>query len=168
VKVIVNSKIKVLKSFLSWIPLALACAVFYGVLLVSLANWLLENYFVLGEVQIRQFALILGVAVLILGIYGYITWITYSLSSYGLKIDGDKLFVKGKNGWRSLDVVLPINTIKKIYYGQNVGGVEQLTFFAESEKSFKLDFVANAFDKESLYEFLVFAKSVGIDTNVSV
>ncbi|MCQ3829374.1 hypothetical protein HXX02_07940, partial [Microbulbifer elongatus] len=113
----------------------------------------------------------------------YLNWLTRSLSSYQLSIANEKLRVKGKSGWRSLDTEVPLSTIREINIGQFENAAEELSaghgaiqgqvasrlnFIPVSGKPFNLDFAAKAFDNESLYEFLVFAKSKGIQTNVRV
>jgi hypothetical protein len=182
-KVSVNSKKIILKSFMGWLPLALASLVFYGALFVVLIMLLLTNFVGVEEKLARQIGWGLGSILLALSSYVYLSRLTSSLSSYWLSIENDKLKVRGKNGWRSLDTEIPVSTIEKIYIGQNANAAEKLssghgairdqvdsrlTFFPISGKPFKLDFAAKAFDNNSLYEFLLFAKSKGIETNVSV
>lgn len=182
-RVSVNSKKKILKSFLGWLPLALASLVFYGAIFIVLIMWLLTDFARLEETLARQIGWGVGAILLVLSGYAYISKLTNSLSSYWLSIENDKLRVRGKNGWRSLDTEIPVSAIGKIYIGQNANAAEnlssghgamrdqvdsRLTFFPLSGKPFKLDFAAKAFDNNSLYEFLLFAKSKGIETNVSV
>lgn len=182
-KVSINSKKAILKSFLGWLPLALVSLVFYGAIFVFIIMWLLKNFAGIDEVLARQISWIAGSILLILAGYFYLRWLTNSLSSYWLEIEKDTLKVRGKSGWRSLNIELPVSAIDKIYIGQNVAAIEKLssghsvirdqidsrlTFFPKSGQPFKLDFAAKAFDNNSLYEFMIFAKSKGIETNVRV
>lgn len=178
-----NSKKKILKSFVGWLPLALVSLVFYGVIFVFLVTYLLTNIFGIEETLARQIGGGTGGVLLVLASYLNIYWLTNSLSSYQLSIFNDTLRVKGKAGWKSLDIEVPVSSIREINIGQNANMVEKLSaghgaiqdqvasrlnFIPLSGKPFNLDFAAKAFDNESLYQFLVFAKSKGIQTNVSV
>lgn len=182
-KVSVNSKKKILKSFLGLLPLAIVALVFYGAIFVVLIMWLLTSFVGTEEALARQIGWVIGSILLIVSAYAYLNWLTSSLSSYWLSIEKDKLRVKGKNGWKTLDTEVPVSSVERIYIGQNANAAEKLasghgairdqidsrlTFFPISGEPFKLDFAAKAFDNNSLYEFLLFAKSKGIDTNVSV
>lgn len=182
-KVSINSKKTILKSFLGWLPLALVSLVFYGVIFVFLIMWVLKDIAGIDVILARQISWVVGSILLALTGYIYLRWLTSSLSSYWLAIENDTLSVRGKNGWRSLNTELPVSAIDKIYIGQSAAAIEKLTsghgaiqdqidsrltFFPKSGKPFKLDFAAKAFDNNSLYEFLLFAKSKGIETNVSV
>ena len=179
----VNSKKKILRSFVGWLPLALVSLVFYGMIFVLVVMYLLSNLFGVEETLARQIGWVIGGGLMIFSAYLYINWITKSLSSYHLSIGNNTLRVKGKAGWKSLDFEAPINTIGEINIGQSANMAEKLSaghgaiqdqvasrlnFIPVSGKPFKLDFAAKAFDNESLYEFLVFAKSKGIQTNISV
>ncbi|WP_444912816.1 hypothetical protein [Microbulbifer sp. PAAF003] len=178
-----NSKRKILKSFLCWLPLALVSLVFYGMIFVLLIMYLLKNIFGIDEALARQIGWVIGGGLLVLSGYLYLSWLTKSLSSYQLSIINEILRVKGKAGWKSLDIEVPVSTIREINIGQSANKAEKLSaghgaiqdqvasrlnFIPVSGKPFKLDFAAKAFDNESLYEFLVFTKSKGIQTNVSV
>tara|TARA_R110002072_G_C7827534_1_gene523870 strand:+ start:425 stop:976 length:552 start_codon:yes stop_codon:yes gene_type:complete len=182
-EVSLNSKKVILKSFLGWLPIALVSLVIYGLLFVFLIMWLLMNIVGFDEALARQVGWVIGVILLALSSYAYLSWLTNSLSSYCLSIENDELRVKGKAGWNRVDTELPVNEIEKIYIGQNANAAEKLssghgvirdqvdsrlTFFPTKGKPFKLDFAAKAFDNDSLYDFLVFAQSKGIETNVSV
>lgn len=179
----VNSKKEILKSFLGWLPLALVSLVFYGMIFVLLVMYLLTNLSGIEETSARQIGWVIGVMLLVFSAYLYLRWLTNSLSSYQLSITDETLKVRGKAGWKSLDIEVPINTIQEINIGQSANMAEKLSaghgaiqdqvasrlnFIPTSGMPFKLDFAAKAFDNESLYEFLVFAKSKGIQTNVSV
>ena len=182
-EVSINSKKTILKSFVGWLPLALVSAVFYCVIFVVLIMWLLKSFMGIDEVLARQISWVVGSILLVLSGYFYLRWLTSSLSSYRLAIENDTLKVSGKNGWRSLNAELPVSALEKILLGQNAQAIEKLsdghgairdqidsrlTFFPKTGKPFKLDFAAKAFDSMSLYEFLVFAKSKGIEINESV
>ena len=179
----VNTKKAILKSFVGWLPLALAAIVFYGMIFTGLIMWLLTKFAGIEQELARQIGLSIGGVLLIVCLFLYFNWLTKSLSSYRLAIEGENLLVKGIAGWSTLDKEVPINTIQKIYIGANANSLEKLssgygavndqvasrlTFFPCVGKSFKLDFAAKAFDNESLYNFLVSIKSKGVETNVSV
>ncbi|MCJ8351500.1 hypothetical protein [Moritella sp.] len=179
----INSKKEILKSFVGWLPLALFCVVFYGMIFVLVIMYLLSNVLSIEEVLARQIGWVIGGALLVFLGYLYINWLTKSLSSYHLSISNSTLRVKGKTGWKSLDIEVPLNTIREINIGQSASMAEKLSgghgaiqdqvasrlsFIPSSGKPFKLDFAAKAFDNESLFEFLIFAKSKGLQTNVSV
>jgi len=179
----VNTKKVILKSFIGWLPLALVAIVFYGMIFTGLIMWLLTNFAGVEQELARKIGLPLGGVLLISSLFLYLNWLTKSLSSYHLAIEGDNLLVKGIAGWSTLDKEVPINTIQKICIGANANSLEKLssghgaindqvasrlTFFPSAGKSFKLDFAAKAFDNESLYNFLVSIKSKGVETNVSV
>jgi len=181
-KVQINSRKRILKSFLGWLPLALAALVFYGVLFMFLVMWFLANVAGFEEALARQASWVVGASILTISVYAYLRWLTSSLSSYWLSIESDKLRVRGKNGWRSLDAEVSVDAIEKIYLGQSSDVTEKLasghgairdqadsrlTFFPKSGEPFNLDFAAKAFDNRSLYEFLMLAKKKGIETNVS-
>jgi len=183
VKVKINSKKNILKSLTGWLPLALVSLVFYGMIFVLLVMYLLSNVFGVEEPLARHIGWVVGGGLLVLSGYLYLSWLTKSLSSYQLSISNDALKVKGKAGWKSIDIEIPVNTIQEINIGQRANMAEKLSagdgaiqdqvasrlnFIPISGKPFKLDFAAKAFDNESLYDFLVFAKSKGIQTNVSV
>ncbi len=179
----VNGKKKILKSFVGFLPLALVSLVFYGMIFVLLVMYLLKNVFGIEENLAREVGWVIGSGLLLLSSYLYLNWLTSSLSSYKLSITNEKLRVKGKAGWRSLDIEIPVSTIREINIGQSANMAEKisaghgaiqdqvasrLNFIPVSGNPFKLDFAAKAFDNESLYEFLVFAKILGIQTNVRV
>lgn len=179
----INSKKKILKSFVGWLPLALLSLVFYGMIFALLVMYLITNVFGVEEILARQIGWVIGSGLLVLSGYFYLSWLTKSLSSYQLSIINETLRVKGKAGWKSLDIEIPVSTIGEINIGQSANTAEKLSaghgaiqdqvasrlnFIPVSGKPFKLDFAAKAFDNESLYEFLVFAKSKGIQTNVRV
>ncbi len=183
VEVVVNSKRKILRSFLRWLPLALASLVFYWVIFGLLAMYVLKTIFGIDETSARQIGWIIGAVLLILFAYIYLKWLTNSLSSYQLSIANETLKVRGKAGWNSVDIEVPVSAIREISIGQTAVMAEKLSsghgliqgqvasrlnFFPTSGRPFKLDFAAKAFDNKSLCEFLVFAKSKGIHTNVSV
>ena len=178
-----NSKKKILKSFVGWLPLALVSLVFYGIIFVWLVMYLLTTIFGIEETLARQIGWVIGGGLIVLSGYLYLSWFTKSLSSYQLSVFNETLRVKGKAGWKSLDIEVPVSTIREINIGQSANMAEKLSaghgaiqdqvasrlnFIPLSGKPFKLDFAAKAFNNESLYEFLVFAKSKGIQTNVSV
>ena len=179
----VNTKKQILKSFIGWSPLALVAVVFYGMIFTGLIIWLLTDFAGIEQELARQVGLPVGGALLIASLIIYLRWLTKSLSSYHLAIEGDNLLVKGIAGWSSLDKEVPINTIQKIYIGASANSLEKLssghgaindqvvsrlTFFPSVGKSFKLDFATKAFDNESLYKFLIAINSKGVETNVSV
>lgn len=179
----VNTKKEILKSFVNWLPLALVAIVCYGMIFTGLIMWLLTKFAEIEQDLARQIGLPLGGVILIVSLYLYFNWLTKSLSSYRLSIEGENLLVKGIAGWSTLDKEVPISAIQKIYIGANANSLEKLssghgavndqvasrlTFFPNTGKSFKLDFAAKAFDNQSLYEFLIFIKSKGVETNVSV
>lgn len=179
----VNTKKEILKSFVGWLPLALAAIVFYGMIFVVLIMWLLTNFVGIEQDLARQIGLLISGVLLVVCLFLYLNRLTKSLSSYRLAVEGENLLVKGITGWRSLDKEVPINTIQKIYIGTNPIFLEKLssghgaikdqvasrlTFFPSAGKSFQLDFATKAFDNESLYRFLVSVKSKGVETNVSI
>ena len=145
--------------------------------------YLLTNIFGIEEILARKMGWFIGGGLLVLSGYLYINWLTNSLSSYQLSVFNDTLRVKGKTGWKSLDIEIPVSSIREINIGQSANMAEKLSaghgaiqdqvdsrlnFIPLTGKPFKLDFASKAFDNESLYEFLVFAKSKGIQTNLSV
>lgn len=179
----INSKKKILKSFIGWLPLALFSLVFYGMIFVLLVMYILSNIFDIEETLARQISWVVGGGLLVISGFFYLNWLTKSLSSYQLSITNEMLKVKGKAGWKSLDIEVSVNNIDAINIGQSANMAEKLSqghgaiqdqvasrlnFIPASGKPFKLDFAAKAFDNDSLYQFLVFAKSKGIQTNVSV
>ncbi|WP_045858710.1 hypothetical protein [Teredinibacter purpureus] len=179
----VNTKKQILKSFAGWLPLALVAIVFYGMIFTGLIMWLLTKFAGIEQELARQIGLPVGGVLLVASLFLYFNWLTKSLSSFHLAIEGDNLLVKGIAGWSTLDKEVPINTIKKIYIGANANSLEKLssghgaindqvasrlTFFPYTGKTFKLDFAAKAFNNESLYKFLVAIKGKGVETNVSV
>ena len=182
-KVSVNSKKKILKSFLGWLPLALVSLIIYGAIFLGIIVWLLTSFAGFEEALARDIGWIASPILLSFSFYIYLRNLTSSLSSYWLSIEGETLRVRGKNGWRLLNTELPVRAVKKIYIGQYANAAEKLasghgaiqdqvesrlTFFPESGKPFRLDFATKAFDNNSLYEFLLFAKSKGIDINICV
>jgi len=183
VEVKINSKKVILKSFSGWLPLALASLVFYGMIFVVLVMYIMMNLFGIEEASARQIGWLIGSVLLAFLAYLYLKWLLKSLSSYRLSVSGEMLKVKGKAGWKSLDVEIPVHAVQKITIGESENAAEQLlsgygaicdqvasrlVFTPVSGKSFKLDFAAKAFNNESLYEFLLFVRSRGIQTNVSV
>ena len=183
--VIVRNKSKkdILKSFIGWLPLALMSLGFYGAIFILLVMCSLSNIFGVEETTARQIGWVVGSVLLVFSGYLYLNWITTSLSSYQLSIENDRLKVKGKAGWKSLDIDVPVSAIQEINIGQSANTVEKvsaghravrdqvssrLNFIPVSGKPFKLNFAAKAFDNESLFEFLLLAKSKGIKTNASV
>ncbi len=182
-EVTINSKKKILKSFTGWLPLAVFSLVFYGMIFAFLFMYLLSNVFSIEETLARQIGWMIGGGLLVISGYLYLNWLTKSLSSYQLSIVNETLKVRGINGWKSINIEVPVSTIQEINIGQNANMAEKLSsghgaikdqvasrlnFVPLAGKPFKLDFAAKAFDNESLYDFLVFAKSKGIQTNVSV
>lgn len=163
--------------------MALASLVFYGAIFFGLIMWLLTSLVGIEEESARRIGWFASPVILAFSFYFYLNWLTSSLSSYWLSIEEDNLRVKGRNGWRVLDVELPVSAVKKIYIGHYANTSEKfasghgavqdqigsrLTFFPVYGKPFNLDFAAKAFDNNSLYEFLLFAKSKGIEINLSV
>lgn len=181
-KVQVNSKKKILKSFLGWFPLALGAALLYCALFGVIIMWLSQNYFGFTEVESRSFALPCSAVLVLIGIGFYLNWITSMLSSFELEIDDEILIVKGKGGWKTIDTKLPINEIKGIYIGNNPNTLEKLsghgviedqvasrlTVACNSSPNFYIDFALKAFDHDSLLLFFKAIISKGIDTNVNV
>jgi len=183
VEVKINSNKVILKSFSGWLPLALVSLVFYGMIFVVLVMYIMTNLFGIEEASARQIGWLIGSVLLAFLAYLYLKWLLKSLSSYRLSVSGEMLKVKGKAGWKSLDVEIPVHAVQKITIGESENAAEQLlsgygaicdqvasrlVFTPVSGKSFKLDFAAKAFNNESLYEFLLFVRSRGIQTNVSV
>ena len=179
----INSKKKIFKSFVGWLPLVLVSLGLYGMMFGALVMYLLADVFGIEETLARKIGWLIGGGLLVLSSYLYLSWLTKTLSSYQLSITNETLRVKGKAGRKSLDVEIPVSTISEINIGQSANTLEKLSaghgyiedqvasrlnFIPASGKQFKLDFATKAFDNESLYEFLVFAKSKGIQTNVSV
>ena len=113
----VNSKKKILKSFLGWLPLALTSGFMYGAMFALLIMWLLESYAGFGEEQARHISWVFGALFFVIGCYVYLNMSTKSLSSYRLALRDDLLIVAGKSGWKSLDTEIPINSISKIFLG---------------------------------------------------
>ncbi len=178
----VNSKIKILKSFQGWFPLVFASVIFYGFFIAGAVIWLIIQLTGMEATHARQIVLMLGLVLLLLGVYAYLNWLTKALSSYRLAVENENLVVKGISGWKSIDLKLPIRAIQKIHIGETSSMTEKislnhyavedqinarLTFFPKDGKTFKLDFASKAFDNESLFDFLVFIQSKGIDTNIS-
>lgn len=178
----VNTKKKILKSFSGWVLSALASAFFYGPIFVLIVMWQLTNYTGVIEEQARHIDWVVGQAFLLFWIYAYLNCLTKSLYSYMLSIENGNPLARGKTGWKSLYLKIPINTMQKRHIGQNAtrhenmpfdqGAIQDqvsswLTFFSIARKSFKSDFSANALDNEFLYAFLVFLKSKSIETNVN-
>ncbi|MCW7551594.1 hypothetical protein NX722_02820 [Endozoicomonas gorgoniicola] len=180
-KVKINSKKKILKSFLGWLPLTLVTIPFYFIFFTGGMMWLLQTLTAIGEEEIKKIALLFGVSFIFIGGFGYINWLTKSLSSYKLSLKNDVLAVCGKSGWGKLNIKIPANTVKEINLGQKANTLEKLssgngliqdqvssrlTFLKTDGSSFKLDFASKAFDIESLCEFLIFIKSKDIDSNI--
>jgi hypothetical protein len=145
--------------------------------------YLLSNVFGIEETVARQIGWAIGSGLLVLSGYLYLSWLTKSLSSYHLAITNETLKVRGKAGWKSLNIEVPVSTIQEINIGQSANMAEKLSaghgaiqdqvasrlnFIPILGKPFKLDFTAKAFDNESLYDCPIFAKNKGIQTNVSV
>ena len=177
-KVINNSKKNILKSFINWLPLLIAGSIFYYVIFVGIIMWLLINFLGIEKEQARILALYIGAIILILFLFLYLIWVVNSLSSYELSINNDILYIKGKNGWRSINTKTPINSIEKISLGGNPNVSEKLsfnnraiqdqvasklTFFPIYGKPFKLNYATKAFDNRSLYDFLKLLQNKGVD-----
>lgn len=181
-KVQVNSKKKILRSFLGWLPLAIGAALFYCALFGVAIMWIFQNYFGFTEVESRSLALPSSAVLVLLGTCFYLNWVTSMLSSFELEIDDEILIVKGKGGWKTIDKRLPFNEIKGIYIGNNPNNLEKLsghgvikdqvasrlTVATNSSQNFKIDFALKAFDHDSLLLFFKAIISRGVDTNVSV
>ncbi|WP_297811362.1 hypothetical protein [uncultured Methylophaga sp.] len=183
----VKTKEAILKSFVGWLPLIIFSAFFYGAVLFFIVMIFLKESFGMNEQLATQLSFLISGLLVLIGAYFYINGITKSLASYNLSIIDNNLFVKGKSGWKSIDYQHPLSKIKKVSLGEahiiekaaitipNLGSLQvkdqaasRLTFTHEDGQKFKLDFATKAFDGESLYDFLVFIKSKGIETNVAV
>ncbi len=109
----VNTKKQILKSFMGWLPLALVALVFYGALFVGLIMLVLTKFAGLEQEVARLIGLPIAGVLLLISIYSYLNWLTKSLSSYRLAVEGDSLVVKGKAGWGSLNKVVQLAQFKK-------------------------------------------------------
>ncbi|MBA4719799.1 MAG: hypothetical protein H2067_01635 [Alcanivorax sp.] len=177
----VNTKKEILKSFIAWLPIAVVSLIFYGTIFIALSIWVLKDMFGIEEALAQKTGWATGIALLSFSTYILLKWQVNKLASYHLSITNEILKVKGITGWRSLDIEVPTNTIREINIGQSSSIAEELlsgygtlkdqtasrlNFFPASGKPFNLEFAAKAFNNESLYEFLTFAKSKGIKTNI--
>ncbi len=173
-----NNKGKILLSLKSLLPLMLAASVFYTVLLICLIGWLLDVAEIEAQLA-QQIIRIAGGIFIVLAPCLYLWKLLNSLSAYQLSIEQDKIKIKGKSGWKSLDTALPISSIERIDVINNTGKSliykgkpiedaidSKLIFFPKTDKPFKLELVTKAFDNQSLYEFLLFAKTKGIEINL--
>lgn len=179
----INCKKEILKSFIGWLPLIIFSIAFYGIIFVGIFIWLLTNYFGISQEYSEIIGWTAGGVFSVLGLYIYLMWLTSSLSSYKLSIINDDLSIKGKSGWRSIDLKVRIESIKRVCIGQSQNIFERassnnrfvadqissrVTFFPVSGRPFKLDFAAKAFDNRSLYDFLLLIKAKGIEVNINV
>jgi len=179
----IKTKQEILKSFIGFIPVAMTAIIFYGFLFVGIVMWILMNFY--DEESAMIIAIPVGTVLLLISIYIYLRALINSLSSYKLSINDENILIKGKAGWGGLDKVMPLSEIRRISLGNVATALEELsflsqyrgaiknqvasrlTFYPSEGKPFKLQFAANAFDEQSLYEFLVLIKDKGIETNVS-
>jgi hypothetical protein len=90
-KVKVNTKKNIMKSFMGWIPLALVAVVFYGMIFVLLTVWLLENFAGIDKEQATPIAWVVVSGMVLFGIYAYTNQFTNSLHAYRLSFvcEGD-------------------------------------------------------------------------------
>ncbi|MDO8826198.1 hypothetical protein [Methylophaga sp.] len=184
-KVKVNSKKAILKAFSGWLPLILFSVFFYGVVIFIPIVLFLEQIIGLENELATQLSYLTSGLLILIGGYFYLNSLTNSLSSYNLSIENDNLIIEGRSGWKSISTKVSLSNIEKIYLGKSSHNFERLafgagsrqvkdqvasrlTFFPINQKPIKLDFATKAFDGESLYDFLVFLKSNGIETNVGV
>jgi hypothetical protein len=185
-KVKINSKKIILKSFIGWLPLMIFSAFFYGAI-IFLGTLTLFNQFTDINSELATYISYAFTALLVvIGTYFYLKGISNSLSSYNLSIKNENISIKGKNGWKTVNTEIPLNKVQKVSLGKSSNILEKisfvptvgshlvkdtvasrLTFFLEEQRTIKLDFATKAFDGESLYEFLVHLKTQGIKTNVS-
>ncbi|MCV6623234.1 MAG: hypothetical protein OIF51_15945 [Cellvibrionaceae bacterium] len=179
----IHSKQDILRSFIRLLPLALVAVVFYGMIFAFAAMYLLSGVFGVEETLARQAGWIIGVGLALFSAYFYLDWLTRSLSAYRLSIIDETLSVRGMDGWKSLNIAVAVGTIREINVGQSANEVGKLSsahgavrdqiasrliFIPVSGKPFKLDFATKAFESQSLYNFLIFAQSKGVQTNVCV
>jgi len=72
VEVRINSKKKILKSFIGWLPLALVSLVFYGMIFVLLVMYILSNVFGIEETLARKIGWVVGGGLLVLSVVVYL------------------------------------------------------------------------------------------------
>jgi hypothetical protein len=185
-KVKVNSKKTILKSFIGWLPLMLFSALFYGAILFLATLTLFNAFTEIDNELATQLSYAMSALLVVIGTYFYLKGISNSLSSYKLSIQNGSISIKGRSGWKTVNTEIPLNKIQKISLGKSSNIVEKiaffpnigsrqikdqvasrLTFFLEEEKPIKLDFATKAFDGESLYDFFVHLNDQGIKTNVT-
>ena len=123
----VNTKKEILKSFICWLPLALLATVFYGMIFTGLVMWLFTNFAGIEQELARKISLPIGGVLLVVCLFLYFNWLTKSLFSYRLALEGDNLLIKGIAGWSTLDKAIPISSIQKIYIGENANSLEKLS-----------------------------------------
>lgn len=178
----VNSPAQVIKSFSSWLPMLLVALLLYGVVFVGFTVWLLMQPLGMAPALAQQLGLIIGAVLLTGGFYLYVQWLLGSLAAYELSLNGQQLRVRGISGRGSIDNTLPLGELKKVHIGTrthtmekpssgqrgaNSKGAARMMFVLDDGHYFKLDYAANAFDNQSLYDFLSHLKRKGVDINIS-
>ncbi|RUR29476.1 hypothetical protein ELY33_12720 [Vreelandella andesensis] len=177
----VNTQEQIVKSFSAWMPMVLVALILYGALFAGLTIWGLMQFFGMEQAVAQTVGLPSGVLLLGGLFYIYVKWLTRSLASYQLSLSDKQLIVKGISGRRTIEHELPVGNVKKIHIGTHMhtmqkptygqGGAKskaasRLTFVLSNGDYFKLDFAMNAFDNESLYDFLAAMKRKGVDINL--
>jgi hypothetical protein len=176
-----NNKMKILRSFIGWIPVLFISIAFYGLFFFLLLKALLLNIIELEESFSYTASLVLSSTLVVVVTIIAFRKLIDVVSSYQLSVVGGIIFIKGRNGKDKLDEELALESIKGIAF--DTDSLEKLkpkfgilkdlaasriTFYRNKNDSVCLDFGTKAFQKDSLRDFLIFVKEYGVQNNVGV
>ncbi|MET2898554.1 hypothetical protein ABXV22_09565 [Vibrio rotiferianus] len=103
-----NTKINIVKSFISWVPLLLASLIFYFVMFGAGIMWLFESYLGFSKVEAREVSFPLAGALQCVTVFIYFIWLAKILAAFRLEIEGSHLIIKS-GGFKGINRKIPIN-----------------------------------------------------------
>ena len=175
-----NTKINIVKSFISWVPLLLASLIFYFVMFGAGIMWLFESYLGSSEVEAREVSFPLAGALLCVTVFIYFIWLAKILAAFRLEIEGSHLIIKS-GGFKGINRKIPINEIERIDIGSQTNAIENLSghpaikdlvasrlvVALKSGEILKLDLALKVFYSNSLLKLLRQAEKLGVQINIS-
>ena len=178
-----NKKTVILKYLSSYSVAYLIALLFYCAIIKAAINFILVEYSFTTPEMAASLGWTASFFIMLPLFYLYIIYTVKSLHEYELSFNNGKVNVKGKDGWKNIDKVIPVEEIDGIYLGDinydpgwllGAQGLIKdqksslLTFVSKTGKYFELDSSTKAFNKKSLLDFLSLIKEKGIKTNENI
>lgn len=178
-----NNKTEILRYLVSYSAAYLIALLFYCAIIKTAISFVLVEYTFNAPEIADSLGWTASFFIMLPLFYIYIVYTVKSLKEYELSINNGEVRVKGKDGWKNINKVIPIEEIDGIYLGDisydpgwllGAQGVIRdqksslLTFISKKGKRFELDLSTKAFEKKSLLDFLSLIKEQGVKTNDNI